>query len=155
MGVSWGGVKIFALWCNNKIFSFDKLAALAIEVGIPPNLFERLANQWQVKQHLVKVWEILRHLLHDLVIHEFLDTTSLIFSLFVWLANDGGLDWTASRIKLCDGFGVELRGSFCDQRMDDCAETTNGSLFFVLVHATFWVERQQALLVAFFPLGAS
>ena len=56
-------------------------------------LFESLPDQWEVKQHLIKFWEVRFHFLRDLVVHKFTNSTALIFDLFVWIANYDGLNW--------------------------------------------------------------
>ena len=45
VSIAWGCVEVFALWSHAKVFCLDELAALPVEVYVPPNLFERLADQ--------------------------------------------------------------------------------------------------------------
>ena len=43
--VAWGCVQILALRRDDKVFCLHELAALSVHVGIPPDLFERVADQ--------------------------------------------------------------------------------------------------------------
>ena len=45
VGVAWGCVEVFAIWSHAEVFGLDKLAALPVEVYVPPNLFKRLADE--------------------------------------------------------------------------------------------------------------
>ena len=45
VSIAWRCVEVFALWCHAKIFCLDELAALPVEVYVPPHLFERLTDQ--------------------------------------------------------------------------------------------------------------
>ena len=130
-------LEILTLRRDNKVFCLHELRALPVKVYVPPDFLKSLANQGQVEQHLIQIGEILGHLLCDLVVHEFTDTASLVFGLFVRLADDRSLHRATGRIKLGDRPCIELRCSLSDERVDDDTQATSCAAIISLLHSTF------------------
>ena len=149
------GLEIFALRRNNKVFCLHELRALPIKIYVPPDFLKSLANQWQVKQHLVQIREILGHLLCNLVVHEFTNTTGLVFGLFVRLTDDRSFYRATGRIKFGDRPCIELRCSFSDERVNDNAQSTTCTKILALLQSTFSVKGLQAIFIFLFPFRAS